>query len=99
MTEGERAILAEIQGTRSDVAGLSREIGGQGGLRERLAKIEAVMPKQPCPDLQTHIALHRKGEADAITRSGRAWDILRSWLTPAAFLAALAALGKAFKVL
>jgi len=99
MTEGERAILAEVRATRTSVDNLSREIGGEGGLRERLTAVEAKIPRQPCAALETHIALHKDREhrdrsPDARDRGeSDFWATMRRYVLPIVALAAAAVAG------
>ena len=97
MTDGETAIMKELSGLRGDVNSLRDEIGGPDGLRERIRGVEDKIPKQPCSMLETKLALDAaKEKADEATRN-RVWDVVRGFMSPAALIAALVAMIKAYK--
>ena len=59
-------------------------------IKVSLARIESKMPVQPCHWISDHVLSHAR-------KDNRAWDLALKFLSPAAILAALAALWKAWK--
>ena len=98
MSDAEHDLLdhigRQVTATRTELGEMRAELGGPGGVRERLTRIESKMPAQPCAELRTHIELHKQREAADLRKTNRVWDIAKQFLSPVALLAALAALVK-----